>query len=280
MSLADGSVLEFAKYSGAGNDFIIIDGTKYRLEIPPSELAKRLCARAVSVGADGLIIVRRSTVPEVDLEWEFYNSDGSAAEFCGNGARCAAKFSVGRRLVNGRSLTMRTAAGIIRAVVDESDVKVEFDFQPLEPERMGLDLGEAEVEGFFLTAGVPHFVVFVADIETARVVDLGRKIRFHPAFAPQGTNADFCKVDGGKVFVRTYERGIEGETLACGSGAMAAALVARATRGLPERVEVVPRSGEALVVDMAMLDEGKLILEGPAREVYSGSLEEPWADEV
>ncbi len=278
--MAGGSALEFAKYSGAGNDFIIIDGSGYLPDVPPDELARRLCRRAVSVGADGLIVIRRCRDGDADLEWEFYNADGSAAEFCGNGVRCAARFAVRRGLVGSRSLTIKTAAGIVRATVGDGDVRIEFGFQPAGIERMSLTLERGRVEGFFIEVGVPHFVVFVDDLNGVPVRELGRSIRRHPGFAPRGTNVDFCKLDGGRVFIRTYERGVEDETLACGSGAMAAALVARAVVGLPGRVGIVPRSGEPLTVDMSMIDRGVLALEGPAREVYSGTLVEPWSGEI
>lgn len=275
MSLADGSELEFAKYSGAGNDFIIIDGTKYSLNIPAGELAKRLCARAISVGADGLIILKRSTTKEADLEWEFYNSDGSAAEFCGNGARCAARFALRHKLVNKSSLTLKTASGVVKAKVNKNSVRIEFKVNASDPKKIEVNLRSKTIGGYFLIVGVPHFVIFEQEIANIKVVELGRKLRFHKAFEPSGTNVDFCKLDDKRIFIRTYERGVEDETLACGSGAMAASIVAHKILGAPKRIEVIPKSGEALFVDLSLLEKNRLILEGPAREVYIGKLVEP-----
>jgi len=280
MSLVGGKDVEFAKYSGAGNDFIIIDGTKQRLSMPASKLAKLLCQRAISVGADGLIVLKKSKSQDADLEWEFYNSDGSVAEFCGNGARCAARFAVTHGLVKKDSLTLKTAAGIVKAKVKNNRVKLEFDIQTSEPKHIQLDLGGTVVDGYFLISGVPHFIVFKeAPVDDAKVISVGREIRYHKKFAPKGTNVDFCKIEKDKIYIRTYERGVENETLACGSGAVAASIVAHKIIGMPKRIAVVPKSGEALFVDMSSLDENRLILEGPAREVYLGRLKEPWPDE-
>lgn len=279
MSLADGKELEFAKYSGAGNDFIIIDGTKYSLPMPASELAKRLCVRAISVGADGLIVLKKSTTKGADLEWEFYNSDGSTAEFCGNGARCAIRFAVKHKLVSKSLLALKTTAGIVKANVNKDLVRIEFEVSVSKPKKMNIDLRNKTVSGYFLIVGVPHFVIFEQELENIKVVEIGRKIRFHKAFAPNGTNVNFCKIEGKKIFIRTYERGVENETLACGSGAMAASIVAHKILGTPKKILIIPKSGEALFVDLSSLEKNRLALEGPAREVYVGKLVEPWPDE-
>ena len=249
------------------------------MDVPWSEVARRLCARAISVGADGLIVLKRSDSSAADLEWEFYNSDGSAAEFCGNGIRCAARFAVRYGMVDGGELAIATAVGVVRARVADDSVRVEFDFKAEEPVPVSVNLGDEVWRGFFVVVGVPHFVVFGEGFTGEQVAAAGRRIRFHESFAPQGTNVDFCTLDGDTIFIRTYERGVEAETLACGSGAMAAALVARSVEGASDRLSVVPRSGEMLIVDLSQLAQGKLILEGPAREVYRGELVEPWRDE-
>lgn len=279
MSSAGGKEVKFAKYSGCGNDFIIIDRTKYNPPIPASELAKRLCERAVSVGADGLILLKKSKFQNADLEWEFYNSDGSVAEFCGNGARCAARFAFKHGLVNASSFKLKTDAGIVKATVKNISVKLEFEINASEPKQMNIALTDKTVSGYFLITGVPHFVIFKQELLDAEVVNLGREIRFHKAFAPNGTNVDFCKIEGKKIFIRTYERGVEDETLACGSGATAAGIVAHKILRAPKKISIIPKSGEALFVNLSLLKENRLVLEGPSREIYVGKLAEPWPDE-
>jgi len=268
--------LEFYKMSGLGNDFILIDNFEGRLREDPADLARRLCPRRVSVGADGLVVLEPDD--EVDFRWRFHNSDGSEAEMCGNASRCAAKLAVrlGRA---GEKLAFRTLAGIIRAEVSGDRVKVELP----RPERLrrgiSLALDSASLQADFIVAGVPHAVVLVEDLEAVDVAGLGAQIRYHAQFAPAGTNADFISLLGPDwLGLRTYERGVEDETLACGTGAIASALLAH-LRGLvasPTRVRV--RSGEELVIHYAANPEGldpwpgAVLMEGQATLVYRAEL--------
>jgi len=268
--------LEFYKMSGLGNDFILIDNFEGRLKEDPADLARRLCPRRTSVGADGLVVLEPDD--EVDFRWRFHNSDGSEAEMCGNASRCAARLAVrlGRA---GEKLAFRTLAGIIRAEVSGDRVKVELP----RPERLrrgvSLALDGASLQADFIVAGVPHAVVLVEDLEAVDVAGLGAKIRYHAQFAPAGTNADFISLLGpDRLGLRTYERGVEGETLACGTGAVASAVLAH-LRGLvasPTRVRV--RSGEELVIHYAANPEGldpwpgAVLMEGQATLVYQAEL--------
>jgi len=218
--------IPFTKMSGAGNDFILID---HRQPIFPDQaaiqgFARAVCERKFSVGADGLILIEES--PEADFRWQFFNADGSIAEMCGNGARCAARYAHAKGVAPAR-MRFETLAGAIEAEVLGENVKLRMT------PPAGLRLGEKiEVKGgeqtvHSLNTGVPHAVLFVEEISQAPVVEWGRFIRFHEHFQPAGTNVNFVgRLDGDGLVVRTYERGVEGETLACGTGAVAAGIIA------------------------------------------------------
>ena len=265
-------MLPFSKLSGSGNDFIIIDNTDGKIDA--NEFRKRvphICRRALSVGADGVIIIEPSE--SAHFKWRFFNSDGSEAEMCGNGGRCAARFAYEKGIAP-QKMSFETLAGIIKAEVSGKIVKVQLT----RPFGWVMDavLEDLGVNYCFVNTGVPHVVVFVDDIETVDVEGLGRKIRFHKAFAPAGTNVNFAAVSRGRLYVRTYERGVEAETLACGTGATACALVAVRKGLLSSPVEVVTRSGEVLRV----YSEGEdVFLEGGTRWVYDGVMkEEAWEE--
>jgi diaminopimelate epimerase len=269
--------IAFHKMSGSGNDFIIIDNRRGVLPMEdPREFAARVCRRKVSAGADGLILVERAN--GADFKWRFYNSDGSVAEMCGNGARCVARFAY-RQEICGPEMAFETQAGIIRARVSGSRVKVTLP----KPVALKLDyemmLEQGPLRVSSVNTGVPHVVVAVPDPEQPDVATLGREIRFHPLFSPAGTNVNFVAIRQGGLAIRTYERGVEGETLSCGTGTVAAAVVG-VTRGeVASPVAVVTRSGETLTVHVSREgdDIREVCLEGDTRLVYEGALtEEAW----
>jgi len=266
-------VILFWKMNGSGNDFIMVDN---REGIFPDNdrtaLISRLCQRQTGVGADGVILLEDD--PEVDFAWRFYNADGSEAEMCGNGGRCAARFAFLHGMAGDR-MVFRTLAGLIRAEIHQDQVKLELP-PPVDLHReLVLKAGEETVTLDFINTGVPHAVLIVENSEVARVREMGRLLRFHGHFQPAGTNVNFVSVsDRHNLKIRTYERGVEDETLACGTGSVAACLVASA-RGLvdsPTRVET--RSGEKLLVYYGN-DGGdftEVFLEGDAKIVYEGSI--------
>lgn len=276
-----GGRIRFTKMTGSGNDFILIDNRALRIDKEQGrELARMACRRKVSVGADGLILIEDDT--EADFRWVFFNADGSEAEMCGNGARCAARFAYLNGIVNGTRMSFRTLAGIIEAEMIEDCVKVRMT----QPHGMETDFClKLEKDSpclHFINTGVPHVVWFVENrekLDSIDVFDLGRLLRFHPRFQPAGTNANFAFIRGPhNISIRTYERGVESETLACGTGSIAAALLA-AARGLAAPpVEVLTRSGETLVIHFEKISqEGKIdfsgvYLEGGARVVYEAEL--------
>ncbi|MBW2091532.1 MAG: diaminopimelate epimerase [Deltaproteobacteria bacterium] len=266
--------LEFYKMSGHGNDFILVDNREKQVQDDAmSALTRAVCRRRLSIGADGMIFIEHGP-PEVDFAWRFFNSDGSEAEMCGNGSRCAARFAYMKGIAPAE-MKFLTLAGIIRAEVHDNAVKVELT-QPKEPRlNYSLELNSQEVMLSSLNTGVPHAVIFVDDIENAPVKELGRDLRFHPHFQPAGTNVNFTQImDRGHLANRTYERGVEDETLACGTGCIAAGLLAALQGWIDSPARIMTRGGEELIIHFKQTENGfnKILLEGPVRVVFHGSL--------
>ena len=263
---------------GGGNDFVLIDHRqRFIPEAEQPQFARRVCHRQLGAGADGLILIEAS--PTADFRWRFYNADGSEPEMCGNGGRCAARFAV----LNGiapAELSFETLAGTIKAEVKSRRVKLLM--AGVGDVRLGqeIPLKETTLVGHFLQVGVPHVAVPVADLEAAPVTGWGRAVRFHPLFAPAGTNVNFIRVEGPQALrIRTYERGVEDETLACGTGAVASALIAARLGQVVSPVTVHTRGGEALIVYFTPQGEtfSEVYLEGEALVTYQGEL---WVDEL
>lgn len=259
--------------SGCGNDFIIIDNRQKLLDADHlGDLVRKVCAPKVSVGADGLVLVEPSK--QVNFRWRFFNSDGSEAEMCGNAGRCVARFALLKGIAPSK-LSFETLAGIIEAEVSGRQVKV----QMVKPFGLELDLElkiDAQIHRLhYINTGVPHAVEMVEDASTVAVKELGRKIRFHSRFQPAGTNANFVQlIDRTHLKVRTYERGVEDETLACGTGAVASALIAARKGSVGSPVEVQTTGGEVLRVYFQSKGDGfdRVYLEGDTRVVYEGDL--------
>jgi diaminopimelate epimerase len=271
-------MIEFYKMSGSGNDFILIDNRDGSLAVVDcAAFAKSVCQRKVSVGADGLFLIEKSD--RVDFRWRFYNADGSEAAMCGNGARCVARFACLTGIA-GTQMSFETGAGIIDAEVRGDVVKVRLTdpHSLVLDEQIGIDNQTLFVHS--INTGVPHAVYFVRDPDQFDVFNTGRAIRYHGHYQPAGTNANFVAVlDGHALRVRTYERGVEDETLACGTGSVASALIA-ARKGLVESpVDVRVQSGELLRIYFEQVAGGfaKVYLEGNAKVVYQGKLwDEAW----
>lgn len=266
-------MIEFYKMSGSGNDFIIIDNRDLSLNADNlPDFVRAVCRRQISVGADGVVLIEPSN--KADFKWQFFNSDGSAAEMCGNAARCIARLA-SLQGISGEKLSFETIAGIVNAEVHENIPKVKLTDPS--PVILGKKIALAGREFVLdiVNTGVPHAVNFVDNIETCPVSDWGRKIRRHEYFQPKGTNVNVAAVlDRHKIKVRTYERGVEDETLACGTGAVAAVLAA-AERGLVDSpVDAIVRSGETLRIYFARKGDrfGEVYLEGKVKIVYRGFL--------
>ena len=270
--------IPFFKMHGGGNDFVLIDHReRFIPEAEQPQFVRRVCHRQLGAGADGLILLEDS--PRADFRWRFYNADGSEPEMCGNGGRCATRLAV----MNGiapADLSFETLAGIIQAEVRDRRVKLLMTGVGEVSLNQAIPLEGETLTGHFLKVGVPHVAVPVADLESTPVTRWGRAIRFHPLFAPAGTNVNFIRVEGPQeVVIRTYERGVEDETLACGTGAVAAALIAARLGQVRSPVTVHTRGGEALTVFFTPQGEGftQVFLEGDALVAYQGEL---WVDEL
>jgi diaminopimelate epimerase len=269
----------FWKMSGSGNDFILVDNR--RGAVRPGEgpaLARRLCTRGFSVGADGLILIERSR--EADFAWRFYNADGSEAAMCGNGGRCAARFAFLKKIAPAR-MRFLTGAGLIRAEVRGARVKLELPPPAGYRESVPVEIEGRPVDAGFVVVGVPHAVIHVESLESVPVAEWGRPLRHHGAFGTAGANVNFFRVEGPHALrVRTYERGVEGETHACGTGSVATALVAAAAGLVGSPVTVTTSGGEKLRVYFRRRGDRftEVFLEGGADVVYEGKTwEEPAA---
>ncbi len=270
--------IPFWKLSGSGNDFIVID---YRRPMPSQDemrvFVSKVCRRGLSVGADGVILIKYSSV--ADYGWHYYNADGSEVAMCANGSRCAARFAVENKIAPPKH-TFETLAGIVRAeVVEENGVGVRVYLPDPSALHLGIDveIGDQVLCGHFVNTGVEHVVYFVDDVQKVDVIALGRKTRYHHLFAPSGTNANFVSLtDRHQMKIRTYERGVENETLACGTGAIASALIATALDKIERPVSLLTQSGTVLEVDFKQ--EGStfkdISLKGDARIIYRGEIEQ------
>lgn len=268
--------LEFYKMTGAGNDFIVGDnraGSWSVLNLPA--LARGLCRPALSVGGDGLVLVESSK--RARFRVRVFNRDGSEAGLCGNGTRCAVRFAL-LKVIAGRQTTVETPAGVLEAeVCPDEEVRLKMTLRSEAPRRLTLTVSGKAVEGYLVTAGVPHFIVFVKDIQSVPLASLGPLLRNHPDLAPDGANVDFLELrEGGEPHsIRTYERGVEGETLACGTGVSAAGWLLYQTFAKPALQRFQVRSRKVLEVhcgEAAFPGELSVRLKGEARTVYRGQL--------
>ena len=268
-------ILEFTKMSGAGNDFILADDRSGRLTGLTREQVQRLCHRQFGVGADGLMLLVPCTSGKADFAWRFWNNDGSDAEMCGNGARCFARFIQKVTGWKESEVAFETVAGVIHAEFHGERVTVSLTPPHGLKLREKISTTNGELDVSSLNTGVPHAVVFVADADQAMVLPLGAELRYHTHFKPRGTNVNFAEVKGPNfIRVRTYERGVEGETLACGTGVSAAAMVSAKIHGFQSPVRVQVQGGDLLEVSFREQDGqfSEVRLSGPATFVFDGTV--------
>ena len=269
--------IPFTKLSGSGNDFILIDHrTPFLPEATLSQWVAKICAHRLSVGADGVILIEPSNPSgygRTDFRWRLFNADGSRAEMSGNGGRCAARFAHAKGIAKA-VMVFETPAGLIQAEVVGDQVKIRFTDPTDFRWRLAVTIDGASREGHFVNTGVPHLVYLMDDVDAVDLIPLGRASRFHPFFQPAGTNVNVIqKLDSHRLKIRTYERGVEDETLACGTGAVASALVAASVAGVQSPVTLLPK-GQPLTVSFSR--EGDrfkdIYLAGDARIVYDGEM--------
>ncbi len=267
--------LNFTKMNGAGNDFVVLDNRDGSLDLSREQIAL-LCNRQRGIGADGLLAVEKAE-SGADFRMRYYNADGGEAEMCGNGARCFARFA--NEISGGKfeKMTFETIAGVIGAEFEGDQVRIELS----EPFDLELDTDLA-VDGELLAVssvntGVPHAVVFVDDLELVDIRRFGGAIRRHDHFSPAGTNANFVQVLApDHIAIRTYERGVEDETLACGTGMVACAIMHHELNDGDRPIKVDVRGGETLEVTFRKTRDGDfkdVRLLGPAEMTFTGTIE-------
>lgn len=268
-----GKTIKFAKMSGGGNDFIVVDNRKRAVKSPP-HFAVKYCHRKTGIGADGILLIENSNQPAASaFRMRYFNSDGSRAAFCGNGARCIALFAYLKKIAS-RKMKFESDAGPIAAeVLGGNDygrkinpccnVKVKMPPPKNIKQNLEIKTSGKNIDASFIDTGVPHAVVFVKNIKNIDVNDLGRKIRRHGKFRPAGANVNFVKVTGrNKLQIRTYERGVEGETLACGTGAAASGIISILKGYVFSPVGVLTEGGEVLKVYYNSRPPCRVYLEG------------------
>ncbi|MBK1790911.1 diaminopimelate epimerase [Persicirhabdus sediminis] len=269
--------LSFTKMNGAGNDFVVLDNRDLSIQLSKEQIAQ-LCHRQRGIGADGLLAVEPAE-QGADYKFRYYNADGGEAEMCGNGARCFGAYTSQLSQPAAQQVSFETIAGTLAAdMVSGGNVKIAmsnpFDFQ--------LDTG-VKIDGLdavvrFINTGVPHVVVFVENLAELDVVKFGAAIRYHEKFAPAGTNVNFAQVIGeNHIAIRTYERGVEGETLACGTGMCACALFNHILDGASSPVKVDVAGGDTLEIGFEAVNaqQGEFVnvtLTGPADFTYRGEI--------
>ena len=265
--------ISFVKMSGAGNDFIIIDKAQNPEIALTNNVISRLCNRRNGIGADGIIII--SEHDEFDFSMDYFNADGSTGTLCGNGARCAIKFAHDAG---------KTKSNFVSFISNEIEYTgellnnglVKFNLKPpvnIE-ENISLEIAGSGISASFLHTGSPHVVIVVDDIDDVPVIKIGREIRYSKSFAPEGTNVNFIETTGKKIFIRTYERGVEDETYACGTGAVASAIIGNIKFGVESPVSLHTKGGDELIVDFIVdgSDYKNVSLTGPVKEVFNGEI--------
>jgi len=263
--------------TGSGNDFVMVDGRTTMVSDWSPEDIQRLCARGTGVGADGLVFVGLGSEPG-SVRMIYFNSDGSRAAMCGNAALCSTQLAVLLGLGNASGMRLETDAGVYESRSCAGDSRAELHLAPVEtPAEPGVRLESGELRAAFATVGVPHLVVQVEDLEAIDLMGRGRALRFDPALAPAGANVNFIAGAKGAASwaMRTYERGIEAETLACGTGAVAAACILREWGLADLPVTLITRTGLPLRIRASRTRQGRyddVWLEGQAQQVFRGVL--------
>ncbi len=264
----------FTKMSGAGNDFILIDAD----DDPEFSLTKKavpkLCDRHNGIGADGVILI--SSSEQYDFVMNYYNADGSTGSLCGNGARCAIKFALNTKRIKDKSARFLSNNSEYSGEILE-DGMIRFNLNPPYDLRKNIQLKAAgkEMKAHFINTGSPQVVIRVADIDKIPVETIGKEIRYLAEFAPGGTNVNFVKIENEEIHIRTYERGVESETLACGTGSVAAAIICHQTDGIKMPVTILTRSKDKLFVNFNFRNDefSNVSLTGPVSEVYKGQFQ-------
>lgn len=255
-------ITPFNKYQGTGNDFIIIDNRSNTFNPSYHTSIKKLCDRRFGIGADGLILI--SVDPEHDFRMTYFNSDGNESTMCGNGGRCAAQFAVSAGIA-GKEMTFLAVDGLHRAIASNENIQLQLN-----------DITETRIVGanYFINTGSPHYVIFARNIDQIDVFKEGKKIRFSDDFIPDGTNVNFVELTENGIYVRTYERGVEDETLSCGTGVTASAIAAVLSGHFDNNSVNIRTRGGNLIAKF-IISQGTVSdiwLSGPAEFVFKGEI--------
>lgn len=265
--------IEFCKMVAAGNDFVVLEDNAIIPARNLNSFAQRICDRKYGIGADGLLFIAKSE--KADIRMRIFNADGSEAEMCGNGARCAAFWQSARRKAHSAKLKIETKAGIIESEVKGDKVKIKLtDPEKITP-NIVLKVNSRKLKVNFVDTGVPHAVIFTEGLGEIDVNNIGRAVRYHKKFQPGGTNVDFVEiVNDNFIRVRTYERGVEAETLACGTGSTASAIITGCRLQVTGNrlIKVETQGGEILKVffNKNNAKVSDVWLEGEAGLLYDG----------
>ncbi len=260
--------ISFLKYQGTGNDFIIINDLENNYHLSNHQI-QFLCDRHFGIGADGLIIIRKNQ--DLDFEMIYYNSDGEISSMCGNGGRCAVAYAYSIGIINGETTFLAPDGKHDARVLSNKGNITEVALQMKDIAQV-----ESFVNDFVLDTGSPHYVRFVEDVANTDVVKTGREIRYSESFAEQGINVNFVQIQNeGDIFVRTYERGVEDETLSCGTGVTASALVASGVfKTNLKKINIKTLGGDLKVsFEKTINDFSNIWLEGPATFVFGGEID-------
>jgi diaminopimelate epimerase len=273
VSLHSRIMLRFTKMNGAGNDFILIDNRAREIDLDRSQIA-HLCNRHRGIGADGVLLLELPA-NQADFRMRYFNADGGEAEMCGNGARCFARFANRVAGAEGK-ISFETQAGVISAELASNLVILRMT-EPVDLRlNVKLSLAHEDKTVHFVNSGVPHVVIPVPKIDVVDVGLEGAAIRHHKMFSPNGANVNFIeKREPNKIAIRTYERGVENETLACGTGIVASALIFAATENTSGPIHVIARGGDELQVGFERVEGAfhNVTLTGPAEFVFEGTIE-------
>lgn len=268
-------LLHFTKMHGAGNDFIMVDDRELKVPWEDYQLMAAIATRRTGIGCEGIILVQPSD--RADFRMRFLNPDGTEVELCGNGARCVAEFAHSLGIVR-KSMTMETSAGLVDAEIEQDGVRIWVPEPSARSYGVTLEVPQGTFTGHAVSIGCPHFVVPVpvAELENFDVAGIGAALRQHAHFAPEGVNVDFVSyVKPNKIRMRTFERGVEAESGACGTGAVAAAVAGVEAEGITLPVKVTTSAGFVLSVDGDWRSRKctGMTLSGPARKVYEGIID-------
>lgn len=272
--------IPFTKMSGAGNDFVVVDN-RAGIISDPHKFTVSVCDRRLGIGADGVLLIEKST--NADFLMQYYNSDGTNAGMCGNGGRCIAKFAYDKSIVTSDSFKFEAFGYVYDTLRSDSTtyqlkMKVSAHYVP----NQMIKLKDRTIKGNYLNTGTDHSIIFIDEnpeigsIEKADVFNLGREIRYHETYQPKGTNVNFVsKIDSKAIRIRTYERGVEDETLACGTGSVASALLSSIKFGMRSPINVIVQSGKSLEIGFVRNNNDsfqEITLKGSAETIFEGSI--------